>query len=106
MYNMYVFKKKCISVCINPLSRIHNISLKSAYFGLDSRECKYLEYIRDASATPSEIKRDQYVYITMDQSIWSIEKFFELSMSHCESELQLIAWEYQLRHCMKSLLVY
>jgi hypothetical protein len=29
---MYVF--------IYPLSRIHNTSLISAYFGLDSRECK------------------------------------------------------------------
>jgi hypothetical protein len=30
---------------INPLARIHNTSLISAYFGLDSRECKCLEYI-------------------------------------------------------------
>jgi hypothetical protein len=29
---------------INPLSRIRNTSLISAYYGLDSRECKCLEY--------------------------------------------------------------
>jgi hypothetical protein len=47
MYNMYIFtKKKNISMHINPLSRIHNTSLVSAYFGLDKREClKYLEYL-------------------------------------------------------------
>jgi hypothetical protein len=44
MYNMYVFAKK-IKVCIYPLSRIHNTSLISAYFGLDSRECECLEYL-------------------------------------------------------------
>jgi hypothetical protein len=43
MYNMYEFtKKKCIQVFIYPLSRIHNTSLISAYFGLDNRECKCL----------------------------------------------------------------
>jgi hypothetical protein len=36
IYNMYVFTKQII----NPLSRIHNTSLISAYFGLESRECK------------------------------------------------------------------
>jgi hypothetical protein len=30
---------------IYPLSRIHNASLISAYFGLDSRDCKCLEYL-------------------------------------------------------------
>jgi hypothetical protein len=30
---------------IYPLSRIHNTSLVSAYFGLDKRECECLEYI-------------------------------------------------------------
>jgi hypothetical protein len=29
---------------IYPLSRIHNTSLISAYFGLDKRECEGLEY--------------------------------------------------------------
>jgi hypothetical protein len=29
---------------INPLARIHNTSLISAYFGLDSRDCKCIEY--------------------------------------------------------------
>jgi hypothetical protein len=29
---------------IYPLSRFHNISLVSAYFGLDKRECGCLEY--------------------------------------------------------------
>jgi hypothetical protein len=27
-----------------PLSRIHNTSLVSSYFGLDKRGCEYLEY--------------------------------------------------------------
>jgi hypothetical protein len=46
MYNMYVFtNKKYISMYIYPLSRIHNISLGSAYFGLDKRECECLEYL-------------------------------------------------------------
>jgi hypothetical protein len=35
MYNMY----------LSMLSRIHNTSLISAYFGLDSCECKCLEYV-------------------------------------------------------------
>jgi hypothetical protein len=40
MNGMYVFtKKKYISMYIYPLSRIHNTSLASAYFGLDKREC-------------------------------------------------------------------
>jgi hypothetical protein len=39
---LYVFTKK---KCINPLSRIHNTSLISAYFGLDRRECECLEYL-------------------------------------------------------------
>jgi hypothetical protein len=43
-YNMYVFTKQSIYVSINPLSRFHNTSLISSYFGLDSRECKCLEY--------------------------------------------------------------
>jgi hypothetical protein len=30
---------------IYPLSRIHNTSLISAYFGLDKRECKCLNYL-------------------------------------------------------------
>jgi hypothetical protein len=38
-------QKKCKQVCIYPLSRIFNTSLISAYFGLDSRECKCLEYL-------------------------------------------------------------
>jgi hypothetical protein len=33
-----------MKVYVNPLSRIYNTSLISAYFGLDSRECKCLEY--------------------------------------------------------------
>jgi hypothetical protein len=37
MYNVYVFTKK--NVCIYPLPSIHNTSLLSAYFELDSREC-------------------------------------------------------------------
>jgi hypothetical protein len=45
IYNMNVFTKKCTKVCINPLSRIRNTSLISAYYGLDSRECKCLEYL-------------------------------------------------------------
>jgi hypothetical protein len=45
MYNMYVFTKKSIEVCIYPLSRIHNTSLISASFGLDKRECDSLEYL-------------------------------------------------------------
>jgi hypothetical protein len=41
---MYVFTKtKYISIYIYPLSRLHNTSLVSAYFGLDKREC--LEYL-------------------------------------------------------------
>jgi hypothetical protein len=32
-------QKKSIQVCINPLFRIHNTSLVSAYFGLDKHEC-------------------------------------------------------------------
>jgi hypothetical protein len=45
--NMSVcIESECFHVCIfNPLSRIHNTSLISAYFGLDSRECKCLEYL-------------------------------------------------------------
>jgi hypothetical protein len=44
---MYVFTKKNVYkyLYINPLPRIHNTSLISAYFGLDSRECKCLEYL-------------------------------------------------------------
>jgi hypothetical protein len=30
---------------IHPLSKIHNTSLVSAYFGLDKRECECLEYL-------------------------------------------------------------
>jgi hypothetical protein len=30
---------------IYPLSRIHNTSLTSAYFGLDKRECECLGYL-------------------------------------------------------------
>jgi hypothetical protein len=41
---MYVFTKK-MYICINPLSRIRNTSLISAYYGLDSRECKCFEYL-------------------------------------------------------------
>jgi hypothetical protein len=41
---MYLQKKNVFKY-INSLSRIHNTSLISAYFGLDSRECKYLEYL-------------------------------------------------------------
>jgi methionyl-tRNA synthetase len=40
---MYLQKK--IKVCINPLSRIHNTSFTSAYFGLDKRECESLEHL-------------------------------------------------------------
>jgi hypothetical protein len=36
---MYL-QKKSIGVYINPLFRIHNTSLISAYFGQDNRECK------------------------------------------------------------------
>jgi hypothetical protein len=32
-------------VYINPLSRIHNTILISAFFGLDSRDCNCLEYL-------------------------------------------------------------
>jgi hypothetical protein len=39
MYNMYVFTKK-MYICINPLSRIRNTSLISAYYRLYCRECK------------------------------------------------------------------
>jgi hypothetical protein len=42
MYNMYVFTKKKLGMY---LSRIHNTSLISAYFGLDSSENKCLEYL-------------------------------------------------------------
>jgi hypothetical protein len=42
---MYLEQKQCILVCINPLSRIHNTSLISAYFELDSGETKCLEYL-------------------------------------------------------------
>jgi hypothetical protein len=42
---MYLQKKLHKLVCINPLSRIHNTSLISAYFRQDSRECKCLEYL-------------------------------------------------------------
>jgi hypothetical protein len=46
MYIMYVFTKTMyVSMYLLPLSRIHNTSLISAYFGLDSRECKCLEYL-------------------------------------------------------------
>jgi hypothetical protein len=38
---MFLQKKE---VYIYPLSRIHNTSLISAYIGLDSRECKCLEF--------------------------------------------------------------
>jgi hypothetical protein len=44
MYSMYVFANKGISMYIYPLSRIHNTSLVSAYFGLDTRECECIEY--------------------------------------------------------------
>jgi hypothetical protein len=49
MYNLYVItKKKNVYVCIYPLSRIHNTNLISAYFGLDSRECKcFSDYTSD-----------------------------------------------------------
>jgi hypothetical protein len=48
MYNMYVFTKKDVyKYYINPLSRIHNTSFISAYFGLDSRECKCFELYYD-----------------------------------------------------------
>jgi hypothetical protein len=30
---------------IYPLSRIYNTSLVSAYFGLDKRECEWLEHL-------------------------------------------------------------
>jgi hypothetical protein len=47
MYSQYVFtKKKYISMHIYPLSRIHNTSLVSAYFGLDQREYECLEYLK------------------------------------------------------------
>jgi hypothetical protein len=46
MYNMYVFTKTMPKyLCIYSLSKLHNKSLINAYFGLDSRECKCLEYI-------------------------------------------------------------
>jgi hypothetical protein len=47
LYWVWVF---LCNICIykkneyNPSSRFHNTSLISAYFGLDSCECKYLEY--------------------------------------------------------------
>jgi hypothetical protein len=44
MNSMYVFTKKKYT-SIYPLSRIHNTSFVSAYFGLDKR--KYLENIYD-----------------------------------------------------------
>jgi hypothetical protein len=34
-----------IRMYIYPLSRIHNTSLVSAYFGLDKRDCEYREYL-------------------------------------------------------------
>jgi hypothetical protein len=42
-----IHKKKHIykHVPIYPLSRLHNTSFISAYFGLASRECKCLEYL-------------------------------------------------------------
>jgi hypothetical protein len=48
MDNMYAFTKKVNKylISINPLSRINNTSLISAYFELDSRECKCLEVFR------------------------------------------------------------
>jgi hypothetical protein len=42
MYNIYVFQKY---MYIYQLSRIHNTSLVSAYFGLNKRECQCLEYV-------------------------------------------------------------
>jgi hypothetical protein len=40
-YILYVciYKKKYISTCFYPFHRIYNISLVSAYYGLDKREC-------------------------------------------------------------------
>jgi hypothetical protein len=40
-----IYLQKKMNICINPLSRFHNTSLISAYFGLNSRECKCLEYL-------------------------------------------------------------
>jgi hypothetical protein len=37
---MYLQKKKYINMYIYPLSRIHNTSFVSAYFGLDKRGCE------------------------------------------------------------------
>jgi hypothetical protein len=45
VYYVCIHTNKSILVYINPLSRIHNASLISTYFGLDSRECKCLEYL-------------------------------------------------------------
>jgi hypothetical protein len=45
VYYVCIYKKKYISIFIYPLSRIHNTSLASAYFGLDKRECGCLEYL-------------------------------------------------------------
>jgi hypothetical protein len=52
MCNMCL-QKKYIGI-IYPLSRIHNTSLTSAYFGRDNRECVCLEYYlsRDFSDIP------------------------------------------------------
>jgi hypothetical protein len=44
--SMYVFtKKKYLSMYFYPLSRIHNTSFTSAYFGLDKHECECVEYL-------------------------------------------------------------
>jgi hypothetical protein len=42
---MYVFTKKMYISMYLSVSRPHNTSPISAYFGLDSRECKCLEYL-------------------------------------------------------------
>jgi hypothetical protein len=41
---MYL-QKISILLYINPLSKIHNTGLIIAYFGLDNRVCKCLEYL-------------------------------------------------------------
>jgi hypothetical protein len=41
---VFYFYGQALTMYIYPLSRIHNTSLVSAYFGLDRRECESLEY--------------------------------------------------------------
>jgi hypothetical protein len=44
MYNMYVFTKKSIQVCIL-IRYLESITQVSSYFGLDKRECECLQYL-------------------------------------------------------------